>query len=257
MDRSLKSHPLYVFFITVITFIAAYYTCILLHEWMGHGLAAWLFGEKSSPFDIYYGGWALLHVDENVDYTKLMAASQNVEAAIIGINGTVVTGLLFTLSLILLPRASIQKNTVLFTFLYWVLIICMVPLLQYFTLTTFSNEGDVGRFTHGLNISPWWVFIPGTMVVIAALWRIFKVEVPRAYAVIPINGLWARRFVLFFSLFVIFLMIYTHGYNPLTATGTNLPSKLLVVLSMLLVPILMFFCDPSRSWVKKAVAKYS
>jgi hypothetical protein len=255
MARSLKSQPFYSFFITVLTFIAAYYVCILLHEWAGHGLAAWLLGEKSSPFDIYYGGWALLHVDENVDYTKLMAAGQGISVAMIAINGVVVTGLFFILSLILLPRVSTQKNTVLFAFLYWALVVNMVPLLQYFTLTAFSSEGDVGHFTHGLNISPWWIFIPGTVVVIAALWRIFKVEVPRAYAVIPIKNLWGRRIFLFITLFVIFLMIYTHGYNPLTDASTNLSSKLLVLGSILLVPILLFLCDPSQNWVTKAVAQ--
>ncbi|OGT38698.1 MAG: hypothetical protein A3F11_03655 [Gammaproteobacteria bacterium RIFCSPHIGHO2_12_FULL_37_14] len=253
MDRSLKSHPLYTFFITVLTFIAAYYACILLHEWAGHGLAAWLLGEKSSPFDIYYGGWALLHVDENVDYAKLMTAGRGISVAIIAINGVVVTGLFFILSLILLPRASTQKNIVLFTFLYWALVINMVPLLQYFTLTAFSSAGDVGQFTHGLNISPWWIFIPGIVVVIAALWRIFKIEIPRAYAVIPIKSSWGRRILLFFTLFIIFLMIYTHGYNPLTDTGSNLSSQLLALGSILLVPILLFLCDPSRNWVKKAV----
>jgi hypothetical protein len=250
MDRIRKIQPLYTFFITVVTFIAAYYVCILLHEWLGHGFAAWLLGEKSSPFDIYYGGWALLHVDENVDYGKLVTAGHGVSAAIIAINATVVTGIFFILCLILLPRASIQKNTVLFTFLYWALVINMVPLLQYFTLTAFSSEGDVGQFTHGLNISPWWVFIPGSIIVIAALLRIFKIEVPRAYTVIPIKSIWGRRILLFSTIFVIFLLIYTHGYNPLTDTSTNLASKLLALASILLVPILLFLCDPSRPWVK-------
>ena len=52
-------------------FIAAYYVAILLHEW-GHGLVAWLFNVKQSPFDVDYGGWALMHVDENVDYAQLL-----------------------------------------------------------------------------------------------------------------------------------------------------------------------------------------
>jgi hypothetical protein len=246
LDALRKASPFHTLLMVVITFIAAYYACILLHEWLGHGFAAWLMGEKSSPFDIYYGGWGLLHVDENVNYDKLVSAGRGAAGAFIAINATVVTGLFFILSLILLPRPSIQKNKIIFTFFYWALIINMVPLLQYFTLTAFSREGDVGQFTRGLKISPWWVFIPGTMIVIAALWRIFKFEVPRAYVVIPITRLWPRRIFLGFTLFVIFLLIYTHRYNPLTDSSTNMGSKLLALTSIILAPILLFLCDPSR-----------
>lgn len=256
MSRSSRN-PLSTFFIVALAFIAAYYVCILLHEWLGHGLAAWLLGEKSSPFNIYYGGWGLLHVDENVDYVQLIAVGKGTSAAIIAINGIVVTGLLFILGLFLIRLQSIQRNTVIYSFIFWSLVINIVPLLQYFTLTAFSNEGDVGHFTHGLNFSPWWIFIPGTVVVICALWRIFRIEVPRAYAVIPIKNAWGRRMLLAFTLFVIFIMIYTHGYNPLTDTGTNLASKLLVGFSISLAPILFILCDPPRDWVKKAINKQS
>ena len=256
MNSKLTRRPLYIFFISIVTYMIAYYACILLHEWMGHGLAAWLLGQKSSPFDITYGGWALFHVDENVDYNMLEATNQHISAAIIAINAVIVTSLLLVVSLILLPRSKIQKHTFIFTLLYWALVINVIPLLQYFTLTAFSNEGDVGHFTHGLNISPWWIFIPGTIAVILALWRIFSIEIIRAYAVIPINNLWGRRLFLSVTLFTIFLFIYAHGYNPLTDTGTNLPSKILAVISILVAPILFLICDPSRNWVKTALRKF-
>jgi hypothetical protein len=255
INRSIQKTPLFVLFVSVATFIVAYYLCILLHEW-GHGTAAWFFGQKNSPFDIYYGGLALLHVDENVDYAKLLAANKGWEGAIIGISGITVSAILFVISLICMARSSVQKNIILFSLLYWALVLNMVPLLQYLSLTTFSSGGDVGQFTHGLNISPWWIFIPGTITVIVALRHIFRVEVPRAYAVIPVRSLWGRRLFLLATLVVIFLLIYTHGYNPLTDKGTNLPSKLLAVFSLLLVPILFFVCDPSRTWVKSAVQSY-
>lgn len=222
---------------------------------MGHGLAAWLLGYKSSPFDIYYGGWALFHVDENVDYNMLVATNHHIASAIIAINAVVVTGILFVISLILLPRRSIQNNAFIFSLLYWALVINVIPLMQYFTLTAFSNEGDVGHFTHGLNISPWLVFIPGTIIVILALWRIFSVEIIRYYGIMPVTSLWGRRLVLFVTLFTIFWFIYSHGYNPLTDTGTNLPSKILAVISILLAPILFVICDLSRNWVKTVIRK--
>src|SRR3990167_4741576 len=114
-----SKRALYVFSINVLAYITAYYTCILLHEWMGHGLAAWVLGEKSSPFDISYGGWALFHVDENVNYKMLINTNHQISAAIIAISGVVVTAILFAISLILLPLRSIQKKPFIFSLLYW------------------------------------------------------------------------------------------------------------------------------------------
>lgn len=256
MRKLYQKSASYIFSINVVTYIIAYYACILLHEWMGHGLAAWFFGQKTSPFDIYYGGWALFHVDENVDYSMLVATHHQIAAAIIAVNAVIVTGILFVVSLILLPRRGIQKNTFIFSLLYWALVINVIPLMQYLTLTAFSNEGDVGHFTHGLNISPWLIFIPGTIIVILALRRIFTVEVIRSYAVMQITSIWGRRLLLMVTLFTIFWFIYSHGYNPLTDTGTNMPSKILAVTSILLAPVLFIICDPARNWVKKAIKKY-
>lgn len=253
MNNSHSKNPILIFVICLITFILAYYTCILLHEW-GHGTAAWWFGQKSNPFDIYYGGWALLHVDENVDYESLILVGQGTHAAIIGASGVSVSIFTLLISFLMVRCPNIQKSTFLFTFFYFSLALSVVPLLQYFILTTFSTEGDIGRFITGLNISPWWVFIPGTIFVMFILWEIFKKEVPRAYAVIPIKSLWERRLFLFFTLAIIFLFIYSHGYNPLTDQGTTLISKVMAVISILLVPVIFIICDPSRKWVKKALS---
>lgn len=255
MNKSLSKNPFLIFVICIITFILAYYTCILLHEW-GHGTAAWWFGQKSSPFDVYYGGWALMQVDENVDYDALILLGQGTHAAIIGVSGVAVSLITLLISFLMVKRPNIQKNTFLFTFFYFSLALSNVPLVQYFILTTFSTEGDIGRFTTGLNISPWWIFIPGTIFVIFVLLKVFKNEVPRAYAVIPIKSLWGRRLFLFITLAIIFLFIYSHGYNPLTDKGTTLISKAMSVISILLVPIIFIICDPSRKWVNQAIKRY-
>lgn len=196
---------------------------------------------KKSPFDVYYGGWGLLHVDENINYSQLLSHHQGITAALIGIAGCTVSALL----------------AILFILSYWFLIINMVPLFQYIPLTTFSTQGDIGRFVHGLNISPWWVFIPGSLLIVIALWRIFSLEIPRAYAVIPLKTIGAQRVFLLTSLGIIFLLIYTHGYNPVTDKGSSLYQKILSIASVLLVPILFFICNPSRNWVKNRFLYYS
>lgn len=238
--------PFLMFLTTIIAFIFCYYFDLLLHEW-SHGTVAWILGQKSSPFNIFYGGWLLLHVDENVAYGHLIATHQGTTAALIGIAGLTTTVILAILSFILMSKEKIQKNPIIFSFCYWSLIINMVPIYQYIPVSTFSSEGDVGRFIHGLNISPFWVFIPGTILVFAALWRILKIEVPKAYNVIPIESIFIRRIFLLATLGTIFLLIYTHGYNPFSDSSNPLIGKILACLSFLLIPILFFAFNPSHT----------
>jgi hypothetical protein len=240
--------------ITIVSIIVSYYVGIILHEW-GHGTVAWLFDYKSSPFSVDYGGWLLTNVDENVPYNQILAAGHGVKAALIGIAGVTVSTILFLLSWVVLKK--IKSNSLMYTFFYWFGVINIVPIFQYFTVETFAVEGDVGRFTHGLNISPWWVFVPGTIFAFVALYQFFRHLVPKAYAILPIHSLWVQRVFLFASLFSIFVWIYLHKHNPLSDQGTPLMGKVLAIFSFFLVPILFFICEPSRPWVKREISFYN
>jgi len=249
-----KRNSSIIFLINAVAIVIAYYASILLHEW-GHGTLAWLSGIKESPFDIQYGGWLLMNADENINYANLIDSGRGVATALIGIAGSSVSFILAILCLIFL-KYNFQRGAIKFIFVYWFLIINMIPLVQYFTISTFSSEGDVGRFVHGLNISAWWVFVPGTIFNIYTIRRILKVEIPKSYAVFPINSLLGRNLFLLVTLCILFLFIYTHGYNPLTDKGMNTFSRVLAMLSIAIVPILFLACNASRSWMKKAIAVY-
>lgn len=93
-------------------------------------------------------------------------------------------------------------------------------------------------------------------LIIFSLWRILKIEIIRAYAVIPIKSLLGQNIFLLATLVIIFLLIYTHGYNPLTDKGMDTFCRVLAIISIASVPILFIFCNPSCNWVKKAVASY-
>jgi hypothetical protein len=240
-----------IFFLTIVCFIASYYIAILLHEW-GHGAAAWLFGYKVSPFDVQYGGWFLLQTDEHVPYKQILSSGHGTAAALIGIAGISVSTVLFVLSLWALNTI---RSSWLYSFFYWFAVMNMVPMIQYFTVQTFSIEGDVGRFIYGLEISPWWVFIPGTLIVCLGLFVLLTRQIPKAFALIPIHSLWAQRLFLLFSLFVMFLMIYTHGYNPLSDEGMPSFGKVLAIVSIIVVPVLFFLCNPSCAWVKGEIER--
>ena len=239
---------------TALSIVVAYYLAIILHEW-GHGLIAWIFGYKPSPFDVDYGGWFLLNVDEAVPYREILAAGRGYQAALIGIAGLTVSLILFLLSLIGLRK--LRRGLWAYSLLYWFAVRNMEPIVQYLTVETFSVQGDVGRFIHGLAISPWWVFIPGAIFVAFALYRLLGFALPKAYAIVGIESLAARRIFLFATLFIMFLQIYSHGYNPLSDEGMPSIGKWLAIFSILLVPILFFVCNPSREWVKRKIEKES
>ncbi len=241
-------------FITILMFIGSYYLGILLHEW-GHGTVAWLLGYKANPFDVDYGGWLLLQVDENVPYGRILAAHQGLNAALIGIAGLSVSIVLFIMSWISLIK--IQHGFWMYSFFYWFAVVNMVPIFQYLTVQTFSVQGDVGRFTHGLDISPWWVFVPGTAFVCIALYQFFRHLVPKTYAILSIKALGVQRIFLLVSLGCMFLLIYLQGYNPLSDPGMPLAGKILALFSLFLVPALFFLCNPSNSWVKREITMYA
>lgn len=255
MNNSQKN-PIAIFIINVIAIIVAYYASLLLHEW-GHGTLAWLNGVKNSPLDIQYGGCFLMNADENVDYSSLIDSGHGVVAALIGIAGVSVSILFVIVCFILLDCKSIQCKPLKYTFCYWFLIINMIPVIQYLSISTFSLEGDVGRFIHGLNISGWWIFIPGTIFNIYAIWRILKIELPKSYAVISIKSTIGRNIFLLATLSIIFLFIYTHGYNPFTDQGMDMFSRALAIISIALVPILFILSNPARNWVKKSIVIYN
>jgi hypothetical protein len=236
--------------LSVIAIILSYYLAVILHEW-GHGTVAWLYGYKEAFYDVRYGGWFLLNVDENVPYNQILAAHRGTTAALIGIAGLSVSTLLFLISLFVLKR--IKHGVYVFTFFYWFLVFNMIPIIQYLSVQTFSIEGDAGRFVHGLNISPLWIFIPGVIFIVFALIQVLKKIVPRAYARLDIHALWAQRLFLLISLGIMFLWIYAQGYNPLSDPGMPYFGKVLACISMALVPILFFLCNPSREWVKREI----
>ena len=247
-------HPATVLLAMIITFPIAYYITVLFHEW-GHGTTAWLFGYKNSPFDIKYGGYMLLHCDEAVPYTEILKTGHGVQAALIGISGFTVSTCLFLFALFSLNTKFGTRSVWVLSTMLWCGVLNMMAIFGYIPLDTFSVQGDIGRFVHGLDISPWLVFIPGSLLVALCLYRLLGHGMVRFYIHAPIKTLAMRRFLLAFSLSIIFLLLYTHGYNPYTDKGANIYSRILAGFSVLLVPILFFVCNPSNAWIKRIEKK--
>lgn len=250
-----KTNPFVTLLKNLTAIIIVYYVSLLLHEW-GHGFVAWLYGVKTSPFDVQYGGYLLQNADENVDYVGLMASGRGIAGALIAIAGPVISLSILIITLSILCSNKINNKPFAFTLTYWLLIMNMVPSIQYLSVSPFVSGGDTGHFAQGLHFSSWWIFIPGTLLIIFLLNKILKKIIPKAYAVIPINSLLGQNLFLLTSLFIMFLFIYTHGYNPLTDQGLDSFTKVMVAISICLVPILFIICNPARDWVKKAILNF-
>ncbi|KTC85094.1 hypothetical protein Ldro_2678 [Legionella drozanskii LLAP-1] len=175
---------------TVLSIILSYYVAVLMHEY-AHATTAYLFGYKSSPFDIKYGSWYLVPVSEAVDYASILASGHGVHEALIGISGITVTLILFLTSLFLLSRKCIQERSFLLSFFFWLADINLMEMFSYLNRTFIM--GDIGEFIQGFNISPFFIFIPGTIIVCWALYRFYKYEIIKMFQTLPVRTIFMRR----------------------------------------------------------------
>ena len=229
--------------ITTLSILLSYYLCVLPHEW-SHGLFAWIFGYKSSPFDIKYGGLLMLHCDENVPYDKILASGSGLQAAMIGIAGITYNALMLLLSFVCLNKKRIRESEIFHRFFYWFAVFNLCPILGYIPNGTFSTQGDVGRFVSGLHISPWFVFIPGTLIVAYMVYNILAKKLYGLFEDLMIKHIMIHRLYLWFTIFILFFLLYTHGYNPFSDHGASFLSKSIAAVSIIIAVVLTYVYDP-------------
>jgi len=231
-------------FITFFIVIVSYYLCVLPHEW-SHGLIAWLLGFKTSPFHVRYGGLLLLHCDESVPYDKILASGLGTQAALIGIAGITYNAFMVLLSFLCLNWNEVNNRPIAHRFFYWFATFNLCPIIGYIPNGTFSTEGDVGRFVTGLHISPWFIFIPGTFLVSYLVFNLLGKKLYQLFKFLNISNIIIQRCYLWFSIFVLFFLIYTHGYNPVSDSGASLLSKVIAVITLIIAFLLIYVFDPA------------
>jgi hypothetical protein len=224
-------------FITLITLFATRHLMVLLHEWT-HSSIAWILGHKERPFAIHYGTWTLLEVDEAVDYAVLYTAGEGGTAALIAVSALLVNLALFLFCLRLLSMVKIQQQRWLYQLIFWFAVMNIGELFSYIPVRTFvGNRGDVGHLIHGVGISPWSVFLPGSLVIGGGLWYLLKGELENFYQIMSLSVGMPRRIYLGLTLFVIFFWYGAsafHDYGPTSVRS-------LASLGAALVGIILFF----------------
>ena len=218
--------------------ILTYYISVLAHEY-SHATMAWIFGYKKSPFDILYGSWYLMPVSENVDYQAILASSTPWHGGLIGIAGIGMTVILFFLSLFFLDRKWIKSSCFATIFFFWLGAINVMEMFTYVPNRVFI-EGDITEFYRGFSISPFWIFIPGTVLVLWALYRFYSKEVHKLYALFRSKSHGIKRCLLY-STFWPLVITFIYWVIPKQYVALSFLTN---IISILVVIYLAILADP-------------
>jgi len=119
-------------------------------------------------------GW-----DEGVGYHELFASGHRFAAAIIGGSPLVMHTAVVAAGLVLMQRRAIAETKALLHVLYWFVVAHFMELIAYIAMRPFAANGDTGNFNRGLEISPWLLFVAGSLAILAGLRVLFGEILPR------------------------------------------------------------------------------
>jgi len=191
--------------IVIMTFAVLQSVVVVMHEFT-HSTAAWLFGDMPSPLGIVWGnplmmtGW-----DEGVHYSKLFPSGHHAAEAIIGGSPLLVHPVIVALGILLLQRQWMIEKKWIFHVIYWFVIANFMELIAYIVMRPFASGGDTGHFNRGLGLSPWILFVAGTLIIIFGLYVIFKKILPLMYTVFARGNCMTEWAILFMTAFFLFL----------------------------------------------------
>jgi len=232
--------------IVVVTFAVLQAMVVVMHEFT-HSTVAWILGHMRSPLDIVWGnpltltGW-----DEGVHYSELFASGHLRAAAIIGVSPLVVHAAIVTLGLVLMQWKEMQERKWLFHTLFWFVIANFMELIAYITMGAFATGGDVGHFNHGLGLSPWIIFIAGSMAIVAGLYILFVEILPRMYAIFARGNRLNQWAILLMTAF--FLFVWGSGMRVALSVYPD-PQWMFGFLDFAAFGLVLAICNPSRAWV--------
>jgi hypothetical protein len=152
---------------------------VVAHEF-AHSTTAWLLGYTSTPFTVVWGNpITMLGWDEGVPYDQLFASGGRPAEAAIGGMPLLMHAVFIILALIGLQRVSITKHKLSFYALYWFLVVNLTEMVAYLWMRPFIPTGDTGRFNQGFSISPWYLFVAGSLLLVWAFFIVLTKVMPR------------------------------------------------------------------------------
>jgi hypothetical protein len=191
--------------VTLVTYVILQAVTIVIHEFV-HSTTAWLLGYMPSPLSIVWGnpvtmrGW-----DEGVPYDQLFPSTGNPAQALIGGSPLVFHAIVVTVGLLLLQRPWMTNRKWLFHTLYWFVVISLMELISYIVMRPFAPGGDTFHINHGLALSPWILFVAGTLLIIVALYILFTRILPLLCEIIAPGNRLAYWAIVLMTAFILFL----------------------------------------------------
>ena len=84
------------------------------------------------------------------------------------------------------------------------MVINLAELIAYIFMRPFITTGDTGRFNAGMDLSPWLLFVSGTLFLLCALWLLARRIGPKIDAFTD-GSRFAHRSIVVAAAFVMFL----------------------------------------------------
>ncbi len=134
-------------------------------------------GYTSNPFTVVWGnpltiqGW-----DEGVPYDQLFP--DHPAEAVIGGVSLFMQAAFAGLGFYLLRRLSMKQKLTSYV-MYLFVVVNMTELVAYILMCPFAGNGDTGRFNEGFRLSPWLLFVLGTVLLCLALKVLLRTMMPR------------------------------------------------------------------------------
>jgi hypothetical protein len=234
--------------ITVVSFLFLHLLIIVMHEF-SHSFCAYFLGWKPDPWDIIYGSIIGAHWDENVDYSAIFAAGEGPAAAAIAFAGPLSNIMLFFVTVGLMSTKSVKNHRWIYHCTFWTCVITFAMVFEYVFTRSFLQHDDFGNINHGLGISPWSIFIVGTLLGILGLYYIIVYLLPEYHAIVTPHERPLQYVTVSAVCFVIFLF-----YIGLRITAyPDVPEWWCGVVGIAALFIVSFAASPARRWVQRSV----
>lgn len=220
---------------------------VYIHEWT-HGLLAWIYGYKSSPFAISYGGfsWQNLLYWANIDqavnsYMIALIGHPYQSGIILIVPPIIINGGFALLSGWWLYRSvGMQGNNYLAWFVFWLYLWNVSEFYSYTVLRSFSTHADIGLFLTFFKLSPWYIFIPGAYLSLLAIHLGLKIFMPYLFETCDYNAGWKKVSIFIAAVLALLpftaLRAITPNYNPIV--------HMLCYYTIIFTPVIIIFYWP-------------
>jgi hypothetical protein len=253
MDNIKKTTSVKLILLTPIFILLSHYIAVFIHEY-AHAFTAWMLGDKSSPFDLNYGGTSLdnllllSNIDQNVNNNLIYASGHPGHVALIAFAGPGIIILLFFLSSWLIQNKQTKRHPYLLYFLLFFNLWCLGGTYAYVPVRTFTTHGvmvDVLDIEQALNISPWLIYFFVGYLVIFMMWQFFSKTLISIYANVDISNTTGRVSLMIVCVLILF------GYCGLAGfVNHGEISHFISATSFLAIPGIIFLLWPTQKWVK-------